>query len=147
MKIYNTHMMNNKQRFWKSFMYGLITAVACAFLVAYLNEFTAQLAHLSFPILYLFTGYAIAQSIHKAGGGISKQYSYLGAVLTIFSIIFSEIFYYMGYDILIHPQLWISAIQSIFHIWFSFTSSSILSIVFMIWGVYIAYTNSVFSRN
>lgn len=146
MQIYNSHLMNNKQRFWKSFLYGLIVALACAFLVSFLTEVTSQLAHISFPILYLFTGYAIAKAINKAGGGISKQYSYMGAGLAIFSMIFSELFYYMGYDIIIQPQLWISAFKALFQIWFSFSSNSIISIVFMIWGVYIAYTNSDFSR-
>lgn len=147
MQLYNSHMMNNKQRFRKSFLYGLLTAIACAFLVSYLTLLTTQLAHISFPILYLFSGYAIAQAIQKAGGGISKQYSYLGAGLAIFSILFSEIFYYMGFDILLHPQIWLIAIKAVFQIWFSFSSNSIISIVFMVWGVYIAYTNSDISRN
>lgn len=137
-----THFMNNKQRFQKAFLYGLLTAIVSGIVVAYLNEMTATLAHISFPILYPISAYAIAQAIHKAGGGISKNYAYLGMGLTIFSILISEMCTYMGYDVLIRPWDWITALRLIGYVNLQFQGTSIISIFFMILAVYVGYHES-----
>lgn len=138
MQIYNSHLMNSKQRFWKSFLYGFLAAIACAVVFSLFVSVTS----IRFSVFYLLTGLAIAKAINKAGGGIGKKYSYMGAGLTAFSIIFTELFMYTGYGILSQPQLWFSGIRLVLNIWSSLNGTNILSVFFMIWGIYLAYTNS-----
>lgn len=141
----NFHYMNNKQRYLKAFLYGLLTAIISGIVVAYLNQLTAALAHISFPIVYLASGYAIAKAIHQAGGGIDKSYAYLGAGLTVFSILISEMCYYMGYAILLHPLDWIPALKMIFALYLQI--NQIISLLFMIFAVYIGYHESVIGQH
>ncbi len=147
MQIYNSHFMNNKQRMIKAALYGLLCAIGCAVVSTYLTQLTAQMLHITFPILYVVSGYLIAQAIHKAGGGIGVKYSYLGAGLTVFSILLSEIFAFGGFDILVHPQLWSITIQIMFRSWFAFSGNSILTLFFMAWGIYTGYSESNISNN
>lgn len=138
MQIYNAHLMNNKQRFWKSFLYGFLTAIACSIVFSLFVSLTS----IRFSIFYLLTGFAIAKAINKAGGGIGKKYSYMGAGLTAFSIVFTELFMYTGYDILLKPQLWYDGIRFVLNVWSSMNGTNIISVFFMVWGIYIGYTNS-----
>jgi len=139
--------MNNKQRFRKAFAYGLACAFACAIVCTYITELTAELFHITFPVLYLASGYLIAKAIQKAGGGIGVKYAYLGGGLTLFSIILSEMFAFGGYDIIVHPQLWGTTVQIMIQTWFSFQGSSILTLFFMIWGIYVGYSEADISNH
>ena len=136
MQIYNSHFMNNKERFLKSALYSFLCAIGCAVVFNYITQLSGQLLHITFPILYVVSGYLIAKSIHKAGGGIGRQYSYLGCGMTIFSILLAEMFAFGGYDILVHPQAW-----------FSFSGNSILTLFFIAWGVYTGYHESDIANN
>lgn len=147
MQIYNSQFLNNKQRMIKSAVYGAICSIACAIVSTYITELTAQLLHITFPILYVVSGYLIAKAIHKAGGGIGKKYSYLGAGLTVFCILLSEMFAFGGYDIIVHPQLWGITFRIMFQSWFAFSGSSILTLFFMAWGIYTGYDESNISNN
>lgn len=147
MQIYHSNFMNNKQRMIKSAVYGFLCAIACAVVCTYITELTAQLFHITFPILYVVSGYAIATAIHKAGGGISVKYSYLGAGLSVFSILLSEMFAFGGYDILLHPQLWGITLKIMFQSWFAFSGNSLLTLFFMAWGIYTGYTESNISNS
>lgn len=147
MQIYNSHFMNNKQRFWKAVLYAFVCAVGCAIVFTYITQLTGQLLHITFPILYVVSGYFIAKAIHQAGGGIGKEYSYLGAGMTVFSILLSEMFAFGGYDILVHPQLWGITLRIMFQAWFSFSGNSILTLFFIAWGVYTGYHESDISNN
>ena len=44
-----SHFMNNKQRFLKALLYGLLAAVVSGIVVGYLNQLTAALVNASFP--------------------------------------------------------------------------------------------------
>lgn len=140
------HFMNHKQRFLKAFLYGFLAALLSGIVVAYLNQLTSALAHITFPIVYLGSAYIIAQAIHKAGGGINKNYAYLGAGLTIFSILISEMCIYMGYDILIHPWDWFAALKLVGYINLQFQAGNIISLLFMILAVYVGYNESDISH-
>lgn len=144
--MHTPRFMNNKQRFQKAFLYGLITAIVSGMVVAYLNQLTATLIQMSFPILYLLSAYVIATAIHKAGGGISKNYSYLGAGLTVLSLLISEMCTYMGYDIIIRPMDWIPALRLVGYLTFQFDTNSLISIIFIILAVYIGYNESDISH-
>ncbi len=147
MQIYNSHFMNNKERFLKSALYSFLCAIGCAVVFNYITQLSGQLLHITFPILYVVSGYLIAKSIHKAGGGIGRQYSYLGCGMTIFSILLAEMFAFGGYDILVHPQLWGITLRVMFQAWFSFSGNSILTLFFIAWGIYTGYHESDIANN
>lgn len=143
MNIYNLHTRNNSRRFWKSALYGLITGIACAVLF---SEFV-KLTHITFMFFYLLSGYAIAYSIQKAGGGLNVTYSYLGAGLTIFSLLLTHLFIMFGYDILTMPQTWLPCLEQMLKSLFSYSGNSIITLGFMAAGTYIAYHYSNISNN
>lgn len=147
MQIYNSQFMNNKQRFLKSAAYAFLCAIGCAIVFTYITQLSGQLLHITFPILYVVSGYLIAKAIHHAGGGIGRKYSYLGAGFTIFSILLSEMFAFGGYDILVHPQAWTFTFRIMFQSWFSFSGNSILTLFFIVWGIYTGYHESDISNN
>lgn len=137
-QIYNSHLLNNKQRFIQAVIFGTLTAIACAIAV---SLFAKTLGFI-FTILYLATGFLISKVIMNTGRGVQKKFCILGAVLTLFSILLAELFIYAGYDILLYPNLWIQAFINIFKSWARLETSSMLSIVFQLFAIYIGYTNS-----
>lgn len=142
MQIYNSHLLNNKQRFWKALVYGLLACVACAFALSYLLKLTTQLANLVFTALYLVPGYLIPKAIHKAGGGIGKKYAFMGAGLTLFSILLTDLFYFTGYDILLQPQLWGTAVRLVVISRLNLENLGILTLFFIVSSVFLAYRES-----
>ena len=142
-----SHFMNNKERFLKALLYGLLAAVVCGIVVGYLNQLTAALVNASFPILYPISAYIIAKAIHKAGGGINKDYAYMGAALTVFSMIISEMCTYVGFAVLIHPLDWIPALKLVCYLNFQFQGTGLISWLFMILAVYVGYNESDISHH
>jgi len=142
MEIYNSHLLNNKQRFRKALLYALAASIGCAFICSFIHRLTTQMAGIMFPILYVISGYAVAKAIQKAGGGIGKKYAYMGAGFTVLSILLSELFYFAGYNILLHPQYWELGFRLVFAHIFQFQGTNILTLVFIVWGVYAGYKES-----
>ncbi len=148
MQIYNSHLLNNKWRFWKAFLYGFIAALLSAIALSYIMNLTAQLANMIFTALYLLPGYLIPKAIHKAGGGIGKKYAYMGAGLTFFAILLSDMFLYASYGIVCEPQIWPMIIRSVITNWFQFQNMGILTLFFIGASIYLAYHESdITSRN
>lgn len=138
MQIYNAKFMNNKQRFYRAILFGILTAIGCSLIFSAFVSTT----HIRFSIFYLLTGYFIAKVINETSHGIGKKYSYLGAGLTFFSAVLTEIFIYLGYSILFEPQLWGMGIRFVLSVWSQMNASNLMTIFFMVWGIYIAYTSS-----
>lgn len=138
LKIYNTKFLNSTQRFYKSILFGVLAAIGCSIIFSLF----VKLTNFRFSIFYLLTGYLIAKIILDVGKGVHKKFSYLGAGLTIFSILLTELFIYTDYSIIIRPDLWISGIRSVLMIWSHFNSNSIITVFLQVWAVYIGYSNS-----
>ena len=128
--------------FWKAFTYGLLASIACALALSYLLHVTTHLANLVFTAFYLIPGYLIPKAIHRAGGGIGKKYAYMGAGLTFLSLLLTDLFFLMGYDILLHPQVWGVAIRLVVTNWFQLENMGILTLFFMASSIYLAYRDS-----
>lgn len=138
MRIYNLKGKNNKERFYYSILYSTLTALSCAILISLITD----ILNIKFSILYLVSAYLISSAIHKAGGGFGIKYSYMGAIVTTLSIVFAELFTHFGIQILIHPQLWLTGIRSLVEIYTISSFRAVLPIFFMVWSIYIGYTNS-----
>ncbi|MEG0022483.1 MAG: hypothetical protein RSC93_06150 [Erysipelotrichaceae bacterium] len=139
-QVFNTKLLNSKQRFYYGFFFGFLASIGCAVLYAVFEN----TLHIRFSILYAAMGYAISMVIQKYGRGVQKKYSIMGACLTAFSIILSMIFIYSPYEfnILFHPAMWSVSIQMIMSIYFNLTTNTILMILFQGVGIYIGYVNS-----
>lgn len=137
-KIYNSKLMNNKQRFNKAILYGLLAAIGCSIVFSLIVKVT----NFSFSIFYLLTGYIISKTISDVGRGVQVKFSYLGAGLTILSIILTELFIYTDYSILFQPSYWLPGIKMVLTIWSNFNTNSIITVFFQVWAVYIGYSNS-----
>ena len=143
MKIYNLNTRNSNQRFYKSILYGLLTGIVCAVLF---SEFV-KLTNITFTFFYLITGYAIAQSIQKAGGGLGVKYSYLGAALTAFSFLLTQLFIYFGYELLTMPQTWLDCLIFVLKDLVSMNGHALITLVLMAFGIYIGFTYSNITKD
>lgn len=137
-EIYNSHMLNNKQRFYKSILFGILAALGCAVVFSLFVRMT----NIQFFIFYVLTGYVVSKVITETGRGVGKKFAFLGAGLTFLSIVFTEIFIYLGYDILLQPNYWFSGIRLVLNLWSNLNSHNLMTVFFMAWGVYIGYSNS-----
>lgn len=147
MQIYNAHLLNNKRRFWKAVVYGLLAALGCAFVISYLMRLTADQMNMIFTILYFIPGYLIPKAIHKAGGGIGKKYAYLGAILTFLSLLLCDFFLLAGYQVLFQPQIWPVTLRMVFNFRFALNLNSLLSLLCIAFSIAIAYRESDITAN
>lgn len=138
LKIYNTKFLNSTQRFYKSIIFGILVAIGCSIIFSLF----VKLTNIRLSFFYLITGYLIAKTVMDVGKGVHKKFSYLGAALTIFSILLTELFIYTGYAIILRPDLWFSGFRTVLMIWSNFNTNSIITIFFQVWAVYIGYSSS-----
>lgn len=138
MIIYNSHLLNNKQRFRKALIFSLFASIACSVGFALLVKFT----HITFSIYYVITGYIIAKVISDVGHGVGNKYRYLGVVMTILSFILTEIFVIAGLEIILHPDMWIIAIKIVLSSWVNLSFNTLITLLFMAAGIFTAFNQS-----
>lgn len=138
MQIYNSHLLNNKQRFQKAILFSFLAAIGCAIVFSLFVQFT----RITFSIYYIATGYIIAKVINETGHGVGKKFAILGAGMTIFSFILTEMLIIAGFEIITMPQYWPQMARLVINSWSSFGYHNIMTLLFMFGGALTAYNNS-----
>ena len=134
-KIFNTNAITRKQRFNRALICGIIASVVLGIVYGVLSS----LIHIEFSIVYLAIGYAIAKVVLEYGKGVQPRFSILAAVLCVVSIFIGDIISMFGFEILFVPQLYGVVLMTYLHSLLSVNVSSLLSLLFRVGGVYIAY--------
>ncbi len=80
---------SKKERLIKASLIGLIAAILLGFLFSFVTYHLNM--RFQFSIFYALLGYAIGIIVQKIGRGITKEFAYLAAVLTIISLLTADI--------------------------------------------------------
>ena len=139
-KIFNTNAISKHQRFTRALLVGIPTSLILAIVYGLIQ----RALPIEFEIAYIAIGYAIGYVIKEYGHGVHLRFSILAVVLTVLCFSLSETLSYVSFNFVItHPiQIIISIFTNIIS-WFSFYDiSSLLHLLFIIVGVYEAYSNA-----
>ena len=138
MQVFNTHTLTSKQRFTNGLISGSIACIVLGILYGVITNAIG----LHSSLLMILIGYGIGWTISRFGRGVQPKFAWMGAILTIISIFIAEMTLYFGIEIFIHPSLWFEAIKSILQINLNISLNSLISILFKISAVVIAYQTS-----
>lgn len=134
-KIFNTNAITRKQRFNRALICGIIASIVLGFVYGIISS----MIHIEFSIVYLAIGYAIAKVVLEYGKGVQTRFSILAAVLCVISIFIGDIISMFGFEVLFVPQLYGIVLTTYLRHLLSMNISSLLSLLFRVGGVYIAY--------
>ena len=137
MKVYNTNLLNNKQRFSIAFLVGIICAIICAFLYALIESMLSW--HI--PLLYVAMAYTVSSAIKKYGRGVQPKFSAMGVGCFILSVVLGYLFYYtmtLGFAFDLIPFYFKMMIRTIA----TFDIRGIIEMLCFAYAVYLAYYNS-----
>lgn len=129
MEIFNTRILNNRQRWNRALIYAigatLISVVACAIIQMFLIRSS---------LVYLAAAYFISWVILESGHGVQKKFSILAAVCVVATILLSEIFFYILLGV--GP---VAAIYATFVGLLSIDFNNLLSLLIKAYAIYLAY--------
>lgn len=137
-KLFNTSVLTSKQRFTRAIIAGIVAAIGMAII---LGMFTS-LIRIQSSLLLVGVGYLIGMVIVKAGRGVQKKFSILGACCCVLSIVIADMVTYFGVGILFQVGMWPTALIFILQSLLNPSISGILGILFRVGAVGVAYQNS-----
>mgnify|MGYP003292451828 CR=1 FL=1 len=129
MEIFNTRILNNRQRWNRALIYAigatLISVIVCTLIQMFLIRSS---------FIYLVAAYFISWVILESGHGVQKKFSILAATCVVFTILFSDILYYFFLGV--NP---LAAIYFIFMSMLSVNINNLLSLLIKAYAIYMAY--------
>ncbi len=137
MKVYNTNLLNNKQRFPIAIGVGIVSAIVCAFGFALFESMIRW--HIS--LLYVVMAYAISSAIKYFGKGVQPKFSILGVACFLLSLVLGFIFYYSmlgGFSFELLPYYLSMMMRSITRI----SINGIFEMLCIAYSIYLAFYNS-----
>lgn len=137
-KVYNKRAVTRQERFQKALLYGILATL----LITLVYGLLTRLLHIEFSVVYLLVGYSIGTIIQKYGRGVQIQFSILAACLAAFCFLFGDMIAWFGFEVLFTPALWSFAIRAILSNYFNIGINSLLSLLFRVGGIYLAYTSA-----
>ncbi|MGL5541563.1 MAG: hypothetical protein ACRDBX_08045 [Erysipelotrichaceae bacterium] len=140
MKIYNTKHLNNNARYQQALIYGILATVAMSVVYALI----VNLLRSTSAVLFLLNGFVISAVIKKYGKGVGPKFGMLGLVLTLVSIVLSQLFFYYGFAILLRPDLLISGTFRVIGSLISLNNplNFAMNMLFIYFAAQYAYSNS-----
>lgn len=129
MEIFNTKILNNRQRWNRALIYAigatLISSIVCAVL---------QMFIIRSSLVYLAAAYFISWVILESGHGVQKKFSILAAVCVVITIFLSE---FLSVVLLgVNP---VAAIYFVFTNLLAVNFNNLLSLFIKAYAVYMAY--------
>ena len=101
MKIFNTKILNNRQR-WKKAVICAIGATLLSILVAGFAQYFLGITSSLFAFAISFF---ISWVILETGHGVQKKFSILAVICVIIAIILSDAIAFFGLDAFLHPMI------------------------------------------
>lgn len=137
-KLFNTSALTSKQRFTRAIIAGIVASIGIAIIY---GMFT-RLIRIQSSLLLVGVGYLIGMVIVKAGRGVQKKFSILGALCCVLSILIADMITIFGFGILFEVGVWPMAIVRVLQSLLLPSFSGILGILFRVGAVGVAYQNS-----
>lgn len=137
MKVYNTNLLNNKQRFPIAIAAGIISAFACALAFALFEHFIGW----HFSLFYVAMAYGISSAIKYFGRGVQLKFSIVGVICFILSVVLGFIIYYSfsgGFSFQYLPFYLSMMMRTLTTINFS----GIFEMICIAYSIYLAFYNS-----
>lgn len=138
LKVFNVNSLGQNERFKKALLFGILTSIGLSILLA----LTQRLLSIRFSLLYLLAGFLIALVIKKYGRGVQVKFSYLGAVLTVLTILFADVLTVTGLLIIQDPSIILQGLVLVIRSWLSPDINNLLAMLFRVYAIYYAYNNS-----
>ena len=135
MKVYNTSTLNNKQRFVKAIIVGIMAPIACAFAYGIVD----YLLPLHVPLLYVAMAFAIAYAIQRFGHGVQLRFSILAIACFVLSLILGYFVYYTFLFEEFHFYYITYYLMMFFNRITSFSLSGLMEWACIAYSCYIAY--------
>lgn len=137
-KVYNKRAVTRQQRFQNALVSGIAATIGITLIYGLISYFL----NIEFSIVYLAAGYAIGYVIKKYGRGVQLQFAVLAAVCAFFCFLIGDMIAFFGFEILLHPAYWFFALQLVLSSLLSASISSILSLLFRLGGIYLAFSTA-----
>lgn len=137
MKVYNTRHLNNKQRFPIAIAAGVISAIVCAILFAFIET----LLPVHFPLLYIVMAYGVSYAVKTYGRGVQPKFTVIGVASVLLSFLLGYIFIYIftfGFNFSLLPAYLQSVLVSLAVI----DIRGIIELLCIAYSLYVAYYNS-----
>jgi len=138
LKVFNTNSLGQNERFLKAVLLGIPLSLILSILFAIIQ----RLLRIRFSLLYLGLGYLIAYVLRKYGRGVQPKFAFLGLALTFSAMLLGDIFTLTGFMILSNPSIFVDAIIITLNSWISININNLLTLLFRVYSLYIAYTSS-----
>lgn len=138
MKVYNTGLLKNKQRFNIALLVGIISSIVFGFLLAFIHVQFSSIISYFYSLLFVLVGMGIGYLIRYFGRGVEEKFCILAAVCTVIAILLSYFFEAMllaGFDFSLFPFY----IQYMNAQLFNFTIYGIIRFMFIAYAIYMAY--------
>ena len=129
MDIFNTKILNNRQRWNRAFIYAIGATLISIFACAIIQMFLIRSS-----FVYLAAAYFISWIILESGQGVQKKFSILAAVCVVVTILLSDILFYILLGV--SP---IAAIYLTFTNMLSVNLNNLLSLFIKAYAIYLAY--------
>ena len=141
LKIYNKQALTRNERFIRAVGYGVGATIGLTILYGLISQFLM----FEFSVVYLAFGYAIGTVIRKYGRGVQVRFSVLAAVLAVFCFLFGDMIAYFGFGVFTMGfQFFMMAFRITLQGLIGTSINGLLSLMFRIGGIYLAYTTSRF---
>lgn len=134
MNLFDTRSMSQNQRFNRMILIGLIAAIILGFAYGLVSDLAGGW---ELHVLYLLIGYLIGNFVRRVGRGVQKRFQILAAVLTILVILIGD----MVYPMLVNGLPFSFILSITLRNYFS-GISGLLSLIFRVSAVVVAYTNA-----
>ncbi|MGN1343938.1 MAG: hypothetical protein ACI4U3_05120 [Traorella sp.] len=132
MEIFNTKILNNRQRWKKALICAILATIVSSIVIGMIQH----LLHITSSLFSFALAFFISYVILETGHGVQKKFSILAVICTIVAIIISDAIGYFGIYAFSHPLM---ALYFVISDYLSVDISNLLSLLLKGLAVYYAY--------
>lgn len=133
LKVFNTQILNNKQRFLRAILFGILTTLLCIAAYAIIVRFLG----LTSSLLFVAGGFCIGFVIGETGHGVQMKFSILAAICTVCMILLGELFAWFGLSAL-NPSVFFQGLLFVIQDTLAISVNNLLSLLFKASAISIA---------
>lgn len=138
LKIFNTQILNNRQRFWRAVVFSILAGIVS--IAAY--SFISGLLNIYSSLLFVGAGYFIGWVVLETGHGVQTKFSILAGVVTIVVIILCDILSVYPLSVLLNPAMLLNGLIFVMQSYLSVSVNALIGLLFRISAVVVAVNSS-----
>lgn len=132
MKIFNTKILNNRQRWNRALIYGIGATIISGIVIGFIQSILGFSSSLFDFVIAFFIGWVILE----AGHGVQSKFSILAAICCAVAIIISDTIGYFGFYAFTNP---IFSLYMILINYLSINVNNLISLIIKALAIYYAY--------